>query len=226
MEVGSSTDRRKSNLKTVVSILIATATVAAALVGWRASIAGGAAGAADSRGLEAALHAANTGTSISTYLSGNLSFFAEYQEHLARAMGLGAACAAEADLARRGALAAEALRERTLAAASLAYVNADYIALDPSTGEEYFDGDRFWDAQWAEAAAAKPIDSAPAFAEADLARQKARGLTGATVGFAVGLFALAAATAASRRLMWILLGLAVPTLLAASALAAWFECFV
>jgi hypothetical protein len=205
----------QSRLKTAVSVLIATVTVIGAVTGWRISVASGAAGAADSRGLEAALHAANTGSSVSTYLSTNLSFFAEYQEHLERATLLERDLAGEPDAARRQSMEDEALRERSLAATARGYVNADYIELDPETGAEYFNGNRFWDAQWAETAVNQTLDPTAAFAEADVARTKTRGLTAAVAGLSFALFLLAAATVAPRRAMQALTTVAIPIIVAA-----------
>ncbi len=205
----------RGRLKTAVSVLIATVTVIGAVVGWRISVASGAAGAADSRGLEAALHAANTGSSVSTYLSTNLSFFAEYEEHLERATLLERDLASEPDAARRQALDDEALRERSLAAAARGYVNADYIAVDLETGAESFDGNRFWDAQWAETAVTQTLDPAPSFTQADQVRMKARDLTAVAVGLSFALFLLSAATVSSRRAMQILAAAALPTIVAA-----------
>ncbi len=213
----------QSRLKTAVSVLIATVTVIGAVVGWRISVASVAAGAADSRGLEAALHAANTGSSVSTYLSTNLSFFAEYQEHLERATLLDRDLAREPDAARQQSLEDEALRERSFAAAARGYVNVDYIEVDPETGAEYFNGNRFWDAQWAETAVTQALDPAPPFAEADQARAKTRGLTAVAVGLSIALFLLSAATVTSRRAMRILSAAAIPMVAAAAAAAVWLE---
>ncbi len=201
--------------KTVVSILIATVTVIGALAGWRISVASSAAGAADSRGLHAALQAANTGVSVSTYLSTYLSFFAEYQEHLDRATLIERDLAHESNAQRRKAMEAEALREHSLAATARGYVNADYISLDSDTGREYFDGNRFWDAQWAETAVTQDLDPAPSFAVADRARTKARGLTAAAVGLSVALFLLSSATVAPHHRMKILAASAAPLVVAA-----------
>ncbi len=201
--------------RTVVSILIATVTVIGAVAGWRISVASGAAGAADSRGLHAALQSANTGVSVSTYLSTYLSFFAEYREHLDRATLIERDLTHESNAQRRKAMEAEALREHSLAATARGYVNADYISLDPDTGREYFDGNRFWDAQWAETAVTQDLDPAPSFAEADQARTKARGLTAAAVGLSVALFLLSAATVAPRHRMKVLSAFAAPLIVAA-----------
>ncbi len=205
----------RDRLKTAVSILIATVTVIGALVGWRISVASGRAGAGDSRGLEAALHAANTGSTVSTYLSTNLSFFAEYREHAERAALLERDLAAEPSAGARKVLEDEALVERSLAATARAYVNADYIAIDPETGEEYFDGNRFWDAQWAETAVTQPLDPAPSFAHADESRARARNLTAVTVGLSAALFLLSVATVTRRRTRQILTAVAVPIVFAA-----------
>jgi hypothetical protein len=213
----------QSRLKTAVSVLIATVTVIGAVVGWRISVASGAAGAADSRGLEAALHAANTGSSVSTYLSTNLSFFAEYQEHLERATLLERDLAGEPDVVRRQSLEDEALRERSLAATARGYVNADYIELDPETGAEYFDGNRFWDAQWAETAVNQTLDPTAAFAEADVARTKTRGLTAAVAGLSLALFFLSAATVVPRRAMQALATAAIPMIVAAGTVVVVLE---
>jgi hypothetical protein len=98
-------------------------------------------------------------------------------------------------------------------------VNADYIAVDQETGEEYFDGNRFWDAQWAETAVTQTLDPAPSFAEADRARVKARDLTAVAVGLSVALFLLSAATVVRRRGMQVVAGVAVP-MIAAACIAA------
>lgn len=219
----TSVPAERARLKTAVSVLIATVTVIGALVGWRISVASGAASAADSRGLEAALHAANTGTSVSTYLSTNLSFFAEYQEHLERATLLERDLSREPNAARRQALEEEALRERSLATAARGYVNADYIEVDPDTGDEYFDGNRFWDAQWAETAVTQTLDPAPAFAQADRARVKTRSLTAVAVGLSLALFLLSAATVAPRRAMRLLSAAAVPIIVAAGVVVVVLE---
>lgn len=210
-------------LKIAIGILVATTTVLGALVGWRIAVASGEAGAGDSRGLQAVQQAANAGTSISTFLSTNLSFFAEYQEHADRAALVERALAREADPQRRQALEAEALRERSLAAAARGYVNADYIAVDPESGAEYFDGNRFWDAQWAETAVTEDLNPVPSFARADQARTRARALTGVTLGFSIALFLLSAASVASPRRMRVLAALAVPCIVAACIAAGLLE---
>ena len=215
--------KTRDRFRTVVSVFIATVTVIGAVAGWRISVASGAAGAADSRGLTAALQAANTGVSVSTYLSTYLSFFAEYQEHLARATLVERDLANESNAKRRKAMEDEALRQHSLAATARGYVNADYISLDPDTGDEYFDGNRFWDAQWAETAVTQDLDPAPSFAEADRARTKARGLTAATVGLSVALFLFSAATVVPRRRMKVLTAFAAPLIVAACVVVGWLE---
>lgn len=205
----------QNRFRTAVSVLIATVTVLGAVVGWRIAVASIAAGVADSHGLQAALRAANAGSSISTYLSTNLSFFAEYQEHGDRATLVERALTLESDPERRQALEEEALRERSLAAAARGYVNVDYIAVDAESGAEYFDGNRFWDAQWAETAVTEDLDPDPSFAGADQARTRARGLTAVAVGLSFALFLLSAASVAPPHRMRFLTAVAVLCLVAA-----------
>jgi hypothetical protein len=216
----------QSRLRTAVSVLIATVTVIGALVGWRISVASGATGAADSRGLEAALRSANTATSISTLLATNLSFFSQYQEHLELATLLERDLAVEPDPTRRRTLEDEALRERSLAENARTRVDVDYVEVDPENGTEYFNGNRFWEAQQAETAATQALDPAPAFADADQARTKTRDLTAVAVALSGSLFLLSAATVTPRRGMLILSVVAVPVATAASVAAVVIECLL
>lgn len=209
--------------RTAVSILIAAATVVGAAAAWRTSVASGAAGSADSKGLHAALQGANAAITVSTYLSMNLGFFADYREHLEKANLLEADAAKETDGARQASLREEAVRERNLAATARSYVDQDYLAIDPETGLEVFDGNRYWEAQWAEASAGQDLDEASFFAQADHTRTKARALTGVTVGLGTVLFLLTASTVAASRARYVLAGIAVPIFLGAVAAVAALE---
>ena len=213
-------EKGRDRFKTVVSILIAAVTVVGALVAWRISVASGAAGSADSKGLSAALQGANAGITVSTYLSMNMGFFADYREHLEKAKLLEADASKEADPSRRTSLREEAVRERNMAATARGYLDLDYLAIDPETSEEVFDGNRYWEAQWAEASAGQDLDETPFFAASDHARTRARALTGVTVGLGAALFLLTASTTVRSRVKYVLAASALPLFLGAVAAAA------
>ena len=212
-------EQRRDLFRTAMSVLIATVTVVGALVGWRISVASGATGAADSKGLNAALQAANAGIGASTHLSMNLGFFATYREHLERATLLDRDAEREADAERRTLLLEDAARERNLAATARAYVDWDYVTTDPEANEGVFDGNRYWAASWAEAAASQDLDDQSSFARADRTRDKARGLTLVAVALSATLFLLTAAMVARRRATYLFAALAAPLLVCAVAAA-------
>ncbi len=191
------TKRRRARFRAFTSILIAAVTVSGALVTWRISVASGRADAADARGLEAALNSANAAISLSTYLSNNIAFFTSYRQHLRAADLLEKQAAA--DPARRTLLLESALRERNLAATARGYIDSDYLEIDPADGSEFFNGNRYWEAQLASERAARPLDEKPFFETADAHRQKARRLVGLTVTFGAALFLLVAANIMRRR---------------------------
>ena len=218
--------RPHDRFRTTVSILIATLTVVGAITAWRISVASDAAGSADSKGLNAALQAANTGITVSTYLTMNMGFFAEYREHQEKARLLEADAAKEGDLKRQAALREEAIRERNLASTARGYLDLDYVSLDPETGEEVFDGNRFWTANWAEASATQDLDEKPLFAQADHLRSKAWGLVLVTVALGLALFLFTAAITVRGKAKYLLAISAVPIFLCAAATVAVLELWI
>ncbi len=199
--------KRRGLFLTSVTILIAAVTAFGAIVVWRISRASGRADAADADGLAAALNSANAAISVSTYLSNNLNFFVSYRDHLASAQLLDKQVAATADPVRRAILREAALDERNLAATARGYVDTDYLELDPATGAETFNGNRYWAAQTASEAALKPLDEKPFFAVADAFRAKARRLSALSVLLGAALFLLVAATVFRRWVRYLLAGL-------------------
>jgi hypothetical protein len=196
------TKKPRTRFKTGVSILIAAVTVAGAFITWRISAAGGKAEAADAQGLTAALNSANTAIAVSTYLSNNLNFYISYRQHLAAADLLEKQARVSGG-AKRSSLIEAARRERNMAATSRGYVDADYLEFDPSDGREYFNGNRYWEAQMASERALKPLDEKPFFESADRMRKKARKLVDVTIALSVALFLFVAATAARRRVKYL-----------------------
>lgn len=192
----------RTRLKTVVSIFIAAVTVAGAIITWRISVAGGRAESADAQGLAAALNSANTAISVSTYLSNNLNFYFAYRQHLAAADLLEKQARVSGGAKRSGLMEA-ARRERNMAATSRGYVDTDYLEFDPSDGREYFNGNRYWEAQMASERALKPLDEKPFFDSADRIREKARELVDVTVALSAALFLFVAATAVRRRVKYL-----------------------
>lgn len=211
--IQSENDRAHARFKTYASLLIATVTLVGALVAWRISVATGAAGAADSDGLAAALQSADTSTHISTYLTGYLGFFADYRQHIDMAQLLEQDAAATTDASRQVALTAQAVAERNLAARAMASLDQDYVKTDTATGKQTFDADLYSTTQWAQARAQQDLDSAPYFARADVKRNKARGLVGVTVLFSAAILLLTASTTTHHWTKFILLGTAVPLFL-------------
>jgi len=196
------TKKPRTRFKTVVSILIAAVTVAGAMVTWRISAAGGKAEAADVQGLTAALNSANTAIAVSTYLSNNLNFYISYRQHLAAADLLEKQARVSVGAKRSGLMEA-ARRERNMAATSRGYVDADYLEFDPSDGREYFNGNRYWEAQMASERALKPLDEKPFFDSADRMREKARELVDVTIALSAALFLFVAAAAVRRRVKYL-----------------------
>lgn len=143
----------------------------------------------------------------------NLGFFADYQEHLEKAKLLEADASTETDSARRVALREEAVRERNLAATARGFLDQDYLSVDPETGEEVFDGDRYWTTEWSEAATEHELDERPFFAQADHLRDKAWGLVSVTIGLGAALFLFTASTTLRSRMRYVLAGCAVPIFL-------------
>ena len=193
----------RTRFKTVVSVLIAAVTVAGAFVTWRISVAGGKAEAADAQGLAAALNSANTAISVSTYLSNNLNFFFSYRQHLAAADLLEKQARVSGG-AKRTTLMEAVRRERNVAAASRGYVDTDYLEFDPSDGREYFNGNRYWEAQMASERALRPLDEKPFFDGADRMRTRARELVDVTVALSAALFLFVGAMAVRRRTKYLL----------------------
>jgi len=191
--------RPRGRFKTAVAVMIAAATVAGALVAWRISVEGGKADSADAQGLAAALNSANTAISVSTYLNNNLGFFVSYRQHALAAELLEKEASSAASGARKESLRQDARRERSLAATARAYIDPDYLEVDPADGREYFNGNRFWEAQWADARARKPVDEQPFFARADARRAGCRRLALAMIGLGAALFLFVAANASVRR---------------------------
>ncbi len=197
--------KRRGLFQSSVTILIAAVTAFGAIVAWRISQASARADAADTDGLAAALNSANAAIAVSTYLSNNLNFFVSYRQHLAAADLLEKQAAA--DPVRRATLREAALDERNLAATARGYVDSDYLELDPATGTESFNGNRYWAAQMASEAALRPLDEKPFFAAADALRTKARSLAALTVVLGAAVFLLVAATVFQRRIRYLLAGL-------------------
>ncbi len=220
METG---EEKPDRFKVLCGVLIAVVTLVGAIVAWRVAEASGAAGSADSKGLAAALQSANTGIQISTYLSMNLGFFAEYLQHMETAGLLERQASNVSDAARAAALREQALQERNLAASARGFFDQDYARVDPATGKEFFDGNRYWTVQWAEAAVQQNIDYQAPFGEADRKRDKARGLTGVTVAFSMALVLLTAATAIKKRIRIVFAGVASVIFLTALAAAVVLE---
>jgi hypothetical protein len=216
-------DKGHDWFRTVVSILIATVTVVGAITAWRISVASNAASSFDSKGLSAALAGANAGITISTYLSMNMGFFADYREHLEKAKLLEMDASKEPDPERHAAMREEAVRERSLAATARGYLDSDYLSFDPETGEEVFDGNRFWTANWAEASTVQDLEEQPFFAQADRLRDKAWGLVIVTVALGAALFLFTAAITVRGRGKYVLAVCALPVFLGAVALAAVLE---
>jgi hypothetical protein len=71
---GNGTER----LKLIVAVLIALTTMIGALVGWRATVAGNAAGGADADGLAAAMNVEETGTTDSVRLSQHYQAYVDF----------------------------------------------------------------------------------------------------------------------------------------------------
>jgi len=216
----TSVGRPRARFKTAVAIMIAAATVAGALVTWRISVEGGKADSADAQGLAAALNSANTAISVSTYLNNNLGFFVSYRQHLFSAELMEREAASPAAASRKESLRQAARRERNLAATARAYIDADYLEVDPSDGREYFNGNRYWDAQWASARARMPLDEQPFFARADAGRRDCRRLALAMVGLGAALFLFVAShTAGRRRFRYLFAGAGMLLFLASGAAA-------
>jgi len=192
----------RARFKAAVSVLIAAVTVVGAFIAWRVSVAAGRADSADAEGLEAALNSANASISVSTYLSNNLNFFIAYRQHLLAAELLDKQAQVSSSAARRSLLRESARLERNLAATKRNYIDADYLEFDPSDGREYFDGNRYWEAQLASERALKPLDEKPFFDRADRLRKKSRELAGVTVALGAALFLFVAAAVARRRLRY------------------------
>ena len=103
---------------------------------------------------------------------------------------------------RRSLLRESARLERNLAATKRKYIDADYLEFDPSDGREYFDGNRYWEAQLASERAVKPLDEKPFFDRADRLRKKSRELAAVTAALGATLFLFVAAAVARRRLRY------------------------
>ncbi len=192
----------RARFKTATSILIAAATVAGAFIAWRISAAAQRADSADAEGLAAALNSANASISVSTYLSNNLNFFIAYRQHLLAAELLEKQAQASPSPARRALLRESARLERNLAATKRNYIDPDYLEFDPSDGREYFDGNRYWEAQLASERALKPLDEKPFFDQADRLRKRCRELAAVTIALGASIFFFVAATIARRRLRY------------------------
>ncbi len=197
-----------TRFKTSVTVMIAVVTVVGAIVTWSISAASGKADSADAQGLMAALNSANTAISVSTYLNNNLGFFVSYRQHLAAADLMEREAAALTDAFRKEALRQTARRERNLAATARGYIDSDYLEIDPSDGREYFNGNRYWDAQWASARAQMPLDEQPFFARADAGRTTCRRLGLTAVGLGAALFLFVASSTTRRRLRYVFAGAA------------------
>lgn len=196
------TKKPRTRFKTAVSVLIAAVTVAGAIITWRISVAGGKAEAADAQGLAAALNSANAAISVSTYLSNNLNFYVAYRQHLAAADLLEKQARVSGGT-KRSSLLEAARRERNMAVTSRGYVDADYLEFDPADGREYFNGNRYWEAQMASERALKPLDEKPFFDAADLMRKRARELVDVTIALSAALFLFVAAMAVRRRVKYL-----------------------
>jgi len=192
----------RARFKTVISILIAAVTVVGTFITWRVSVAAGRADSADAEGLAAALNSVNVSISVSTYLSNNLNFFIACRQHLLAAELLDKQAQVSSGAARRSLLRESARLERNLAATKRKYIDADYLEFDPSDGREYFDGNRYWEAQLASERAVKPLDEKPFFDRADRLRKKSRELAAVTAALGATLFLFVAAAVARRRLRY------------------------
>jgi len=212
----------RTRFKTVVSIFIAAVTVAGAIITWRIAVAGGKAEVADSQGLAAALNSANTAISVSTYLSNNMNFYIAYRQHLAAADLLEKQARVSWGAKRSSLMDAEQ-HERNMAATSRGYVDADYLEFDPSDGREYFNGNRYWEAQMASERSLKPLDEKPFFDFADRLRKRARELVDVTVALSAALFLFVAATAVRRRVKYLFAVAATLVLLLSCAAAVMIE---
>jgi hypothetical protein len=200
--------KTRAPFRTVVTILMAAVTAAGASIAWRISSASGRAEAADAEGLTAALNSANVSIATSTYLSNNIDFFKSYRQHLTAASLLEKQALATGDPGRRLSLRDAARRERNIAATFRSYIDTDYLEVDPSDGSEFFNGNRYWEAQLASERALKALDEKPFFGVADSFRGKARRLAGVTVALSLAVFLLAAATTTRRRARYYFAGLA------------------
>jgi hypothetical protein len=216
-------DDKSDRFKTFIAVLIAVITVVGAILAWRISVANGAAGSADSEGLAAVLQSVNTDVNISMLLSMNLGLFADYRQHIKKAELLEQDAASTTDAARQAAEREEALRERNVAATARGFVDADYLRVDPATGGETFDGDRYWTVLKAEAAAQQNLDYNTSFAQANRKRDQARGLVGVTIAFSAALFLCTASLATRRRIRFFFAGAAVLIFLTAATAAVFLE---
>lgn len=200
--------RPRAPFKTFIAVLMAAVTVAVAVVAWRISTASGRADAIDAEGLKAALNSANASIAAATYLSNNLDFFRSYRQHLTAAELLEKQAQASPDPGRRLSLGDAARSERNIASTYRSYIDADYLEIDPSDGSEFFNGNRYWEAQLASERALKPLDETPFFAAADGFRNRARRLAAVTVALSAAVFLLAASSITRRRIRYYFAGFA------------------
>jgi hypothetical protein len=218
-------DHRETStrFRSAISVAIAIVTVTGALAAWRVSVAAGAAGSLDSKGLAAVLQAANNDISVSAFLNMNRTFFADYRQHIQMAELLELDADDESDPGQASAMREEALRERNLAAVARGYVDQDYAKVDPDTGQESFDDKRYLAVMRAEASAQQDLDHTAYFSQADRMRDKAQSLVGVTIALSSSLFLFTTAIATNRRGRGALAGLAALTYILAVTAAVVIE---
>lgn len=210
----SKSDQAHERFKKAATLLIATVTLVGALVAWRISVATGAASGADAKGLAAVLQSADATTNISTNLTSDLTLFAAYDQHTELAQLLERDAKAATDVEQQAILNEQAMRESNIATSAIAQIDdLNYVKTDTATGRRTFDSQLYLATQLADAKALKNLDYGSEFANADVKRNKARGLVGVTVLFSAALFLLTASMTTRHWAKFVLLSVALPLFL-------------
>jgi len=203
--------------KTFLSVLIALTAATGALVSWQAFRAGNAADSADGQAIAAALNEAGNEMSIASDVFLSETNARELLTHLESARDI------HREVMRNPAVPgrwlddwqAEIIRARV----RHLQLNTDFLI--SKDGREVFDSERYRQAVRAQAAAEKPIDTAPFRALSEAKRRSAVFLIGLNLLFtsAIFLFAVALRTGLGGRPVWTAAGLAL--YVCASGLAVW-----
>jgi hypothetical protein len=208
---------RSQRLETIVAILIAIATVAGAVIAWRASVADDGAGDADFAGLRASVLSEQTKAlnDVNAYESyGSYTNYKRYQE-LGDLLEADQASAPEADAAL---LDRQRADNHDLSLSNQRLFPNKFLDRDGSYNVKRQLGE-----MWADAAKENDLNPDPQFSEADQLRSKANSLLGAVTILAVALVFYTLVEAVGDRMKYVLAGLGSLCMLAGVAFALFVE---